>query len=77
MQLEHLSSVLIVFGGDYHFNHSWLWDVYPITIGRKVFAFILLMIGLRILAITIGFISCALANSVDEPDDVVDTSKKQ
>lgn len=44
-------------------------DVYPITVGGKVFTFIILMIGLGIVAIPTGIISSALTNSVDKNDD--------
>ncbi|TDU33784.1 voltage-gated potassium channel [Gelidibacter sediminis] len=40
-------------------------DVYPITVGGKVFTFFILMIGLGIVAIPTGIISSALTNSVD------------
>lgn len=41
-------------------------DVYPITVGGKVFTFIILMIGLGIVAIPTGIISSALTTSVDD-----------
>lgn len=44
-------------------------DVYPITVGGKVFTFFILMIGLGIVAIPTGIISSALTNSVDKPDE--------
>lgn len=44
-------------------------DVYPITVGGKVFTFIILMIGLGIVAIPTGIISSALTNSVDKKED--------
>ncbi|TYB79321.1 ion transporter [Bizionia myxarmorum] len=40
-------------------------DVYPITVGGKVFTFIILLIGLGIVAIPTGIISSALTKSVD------------
>lgn len=43
-------------------------DVYPITVGGKVFTFFILMIGLGIVAIPTGIISSALTNSVDKND---------
>ncbi|MEM5565340.1 ion transporter [Psychroserpens sp. AS72] len=43
-------------------------DVYPITVGGKVFTFFILMIGLGIVAIPTGIISSALTNSVDSKD---------
>jgi len=43
-------------------------DVYPITVGGKVFTFIILMIGLGIVAIPTGIISSALTQSVEEKD---------
>ncbi|MDO6597830.1 ion transporter [Oceanihabitans sp. 2_MG-2023] len=43
-------------------------DVYPITVGGKVFTFIILMIGLGIVAIPTGIISSALTKSIDKKD---------
>lgn len=43
-------------------------DVYPITIGGKVFTFFILMIGLGIVAIPTGIISSALTKSVDKKE---------
>jgi len=43
-------------------------DVYPITLGGKVFTFFILMIGLGIVAIPTGIISSALTTSVDKKD---------
>jgi voltage-gated potassium channel len=43
-------------------------DVYPITVGGKVFTFIILMIGLGIVAIPTGIISSALTRSVDNKE---------
>lgn len=44
-------------------------DVYPITIGGKVFTFFLLMIGLGIVAIPTGIISSALTTSISRKED--------
>ena len=44
-------------------------DVYPITVGGKVFTFLILMIGLGIVAIPTGIISSALTTSIDKNDD--------
>ncbi|WP_452221896.1 ion transporter [Lacinutrix salivirga] len=44
-------------------------DVYPITVGGRVFTFIILMIGLGIVAIPTGIISSALTKSVDSKDE--------
>ncbi len=43
-------------------------DVYPITVGGKVFTFVILMIGLGIVAIPTGIISSALTTSVDKKE---------
>jgi voltage-gated potassium channel len=43
-------------------------DVYPITVGGKVFTFVILMIGLGIVAIPTGIISSALTKSVDKKE---------
>ena len=44
-------------------------DVYPVTVGGKVFTFFILMIGLGIVAIPTGIISSALTKSVDKKED--------
>lgn len=44
-------------------------DVYPITVGGKVFTFFILMIGLGIVAIPTGIISSALTHSVDKKEE--------
>ncbi|MFC4721417.1 ion transporter [Geojedonia litorea] len=41
-------------------------DIYPITVGGKVFTFLILMIGLGIVAVPTGIISSALTKSVDD-----------
>lgn len=41
-------------------------DVYPITVGGKMFTFFILLIGLGIVAIPTGIISSALTKSIDE-----------
>lgn len=41
-------------------------DVYPITVGGRVFTFFILMIGLGIVAIPTGIISSALTKSVEK-----------
>lgn len=43
-------------------------DVYPITVGGKVFTFIILMIGLGIVAVPTGIISSALTRSVNKKE---------
>ncbi|MDO6471329.1 ion transporter [Maribacter sp. 1_MG-2023] len=43
-------------------------DVYPITVGGKVFTFLILMIGLGVVAIPTGIISSALTTSVDKKE---------
>ena len=40
-------------------------DVYPITVGGRVFTFIILMIGLGIVAIPTGILSSALTRAID------------
>lgn len=44
-------------------------DVYPITVGGKVFTFFILMIGLGIVAIPTGIISSALTKSIDSKEE--------
>ena len=43
-------------------------DVYPITVGGRVFTFIILMIGLGIVAIPAGILSSALTRAIDSKD---------
>ena len=43
-------------------------DVYPITVGGRVFTFFILMIGLGIVAIPTGIISSALTKSIDKKE---------
>ena len=45
-------------------------DVYPITVGGRVFTFFILMIGLGIVAIPTGIISSALTKSVDKKEEL-------
>jgi voltage-gated potassium channel len=40
-------------------------DVYPITIGGRVFTFFILMIGLGVVAIPTGILSSALTRSIE------------
>lgn len=44
-------------------------DVYPITVGGKVFTFFILLIGLGIVAIPTGIISSALTKSIDSKEN--------
>ena len=41
-------------------------DIYPITVGGRVFTFFILLIGLGIVAIPTGIISSALTKTIDE-----------
>lgn len=41
-------------------------DIYPITIGGKIFTFFMLIIGLGIIAVPTGLIASALTNTPDE-----------
>lgn len=43
-------------------------DVYPVTVGGRVFTFFILMIGLGIVAIPTGIISSALTKSIDKKE---------
>ena len=43
-------------------------DVYPITIGGRLFTFFILMIGLGVVAIPTGILSSALTRSIDVKD---------
>ncbi len=44
-------------------------DVYPITVGGRIFTFFMLMIGLGIVAIPTGIISSALTKSIEKKGD--------
>ena len=41
-------------------------DVYPVTVGGKIFTFIMLMIGLGIISVPTGLIASALTKKVDD-----------
>ena len=43
-------------------------DAYPITVGGKMFTFLILIIGLGIIAIPTGIISSSLTKSIDPKD---------
>ncbi|MGB5944225.1 MAG: ion transporter [Leeuwenhoekiella sp.] len=43
-------------------------DIYPITVGGKIFTFVILLIGLSIVAIPAGIISSALTKALEEKD---------
>lgn len=47
-------------------------DAYPITVGGKVFTFIILIIGLGIIAVPTGMVASALAKARKEEDEVED-----
>lgn len=44
-------------------------DVYPITVGGRIFTFFMLMIGLGIVAIPTGIISSALTKSIEKKEE--------
>ncbi len=44
-------------------------DVFPITIGGKIFTFVILIIGLGVIAIPAGLMASALTRAVDEHDE--------
>ena len=44
-------------------------DVYPITMGGKIFTFFILIIGLGIVTVPAGIVASALSNSVKEKSD--------
>ncbi len=44
-------------------------DVYPITVGGRVFTFFVLMIGLGIVAIPTGILSSALTRAIDKKEE--------
>ena len=43
-------------------------DIFPITVGGKIFTFFILLIGLSVIAIPAGIISSALTNSIKKND---------
>ncbi|MFC1877969.1 ion transporter [Thermodesulfobacteriota bacterium] len=43
-------------------------DVYPVTVGGKIFSFIILMIGLGIIAVPTGLIASALTKTLKDED---------
>ena len=44
-------------------------DIYPVTIGGKIFTFIVLLIGLSVVAIPAGIISSALSNAIKKKEE--------
>lgn len=44
-------------------------DIYPITVGGKIFTFVILMIGLGIVAVPAGMIATALSQTLQEERD--------
>ena len=44
-------------------------DVYPITVGGKIFTFVMLMCGLGIVAVPAGLIAAALTKVLDDEED--------
>ncbi len=51
-------------------------DVYPVTVGGKVFTFILLMIGLGIVAVPTGLLASALATARTEDQQKIATEDR-
>ena len=53
-------------------------DVYPVTMGGRLFTFLILMIGMGIIAVPPGIISSALSKARQEQDKVDESeSSKQ
>lgn len=46
-------------------------DVYPITVGGKLFTFVMLMIGLGIVAVPAGLVASAMSQVRDDEKDEV------
>jgi voltage-gated potassium channel len=44
-------------------------DVYPITVGGKIFTFVILILGLGIIAVPTGMVASALAKARKEEDE--------
>ena len=52
-------------------------DVYPVTVGGKVFTFFVLMIGLGIVAVPAGLVASALAKAREEVgEDLGDSTEE-
>ena len=43
-------------------------DVYPITVGGKIFTSVIVFIGLGIIAVPTGFLSSALTKTIEKED---------
>ena len=43
-------------------------DAYPITVGGKIFSFVILMIGLEIIAVPAGLVASALTKTLRDED---------
>jgi voltage-gated potassium channel len=52
-------------------------DVFPVTIGGKIFTFFILLIGLGIIAVPTGLIASALTKCIEEEKTETDSSNKK
>jgi len=56
------------YGGLCNPYYSWVWgDIYPITAGGKIFTFVILMLGLGIVAVPTGLFASALTKARESP----------
>jgi voltage-gated potassium channel len=51
-------------------------DIYPITVGGKIFTFVILMIGLGVVAIPAGLLSSALQKARKTQEEEIENQKK-
>jgi voltage-gated potassium channel len=52
-------------------------DIYPITVGGKIFTFIILILGLGIIAVPTGMVASPLAKARKEEDELDPGAEKQ
>ena len=51
-------------------------DAYPITLGGRMFTFIILMVGLGVIAVPSGLVASALTRTMDEAEELEEAAKK-
>ena len=55
--------------GSGHAYYSWVCDIYPVTVGGKVFASVVAMVGIGLVAIPTGLMSAAFVRKMEEQNN--------
>jgi len=50
-------------------------DAYPVTLGGRMFTFIILMVGLGVIAVPSGLIASALARTMDKEEQLEEAAR--